>query len=168
MSPQSLLVRGTAIFTFGEPWTRSGGARCYAPPLWPSNKALKPNSQFILSQTTNGCSLISLILAKFLLLDLGCEITFALSTVTALTACPFSIKKCAKMSVFYVKIVKIRWQLGATPPDPLASGGWGGSTPSPWLGPLPFAKTRMRHCAELLFFPPKHRSRPKKKIFHVL
>ena len=32
----------------------------------------------------------------------------------AVTACPFSIKKCAKMSVFYVKTARIHW-----PPDPL-------------------------------------------------
>ena len=39
---------------------------------------------------------------------LSCENIFALSTVTALTACLFSIKKCGKMSVFYVKAVEIR------------------------------------------------------------
>ena len=44
------------------------------------------------------------------LLDISCENTFALSIVTALTACSFSVKKCVKMSVFYVKTVKIRWQ----------------------------------------------------------
>ena len=81
-------------------------------PLWPCNKVLKPYFQSIISQTNNGCSLLSHILAKFLLLDINCENIFALSTVTALTAYPFLIKKCAKMSVFYVKTVKIRWQLG--------------------------------------------------------
>ena len=40
---------------------------------------------------------------------------FTLSIVTALTACPFSINKCAKMSVFYVKTVTIRWRLDAKP-----------------------------------------------------
>ena len=35
-----------------------------------------------------------------------------------ITACPFSIKKCAKMSVFFnVKTVKIRW--GETPIPPV-------------------------------------------------
>ena len=70
------------------------------PPLWPSNKVLKPNFQSIISRTNNDCSLLSLILAKLLLLDIRCENIFALSIVTALTACPFSTKKCAKMSVF--------------------------------------------------------------------
>ena len=32
--------------------------------------------------------------------------------MTALTACPFSIKKFATRSVFYVKTVNIRWRLG--------------------------------------------------------
>ena len=41
--------------------------------------------------------------------------------VTAFTACPFSIKKCAKMSVFYVKTAKICWRRGDTPPDPRLS-----------------------------------------------
>ena len=68
-------------------------------PPWPCNKVLKPNFQSIISQTNNGCSLLSLILAKPLLLDISCENIFALSIVTALTACPFSIKKCARTSV---------------------------------------------------------------------
>ena len=62
------------------------------PSPWPCNKVLKPIFQFIISQTNNGCSLLSLILAKPLLLDTSCEKIFALSLVTALTACPFSIK----------------------------------------------------------------------------
>ena len=95
-------------------------------PLWLCNKVLKPNFQSIISQTNDGCSLLSLILAKFLLLGIRCENIFALSIVTALNACPFSIKKCAKMSVFcYVKTSKIRRRLRARSPDPLASGGWG-------------------------------------------
>ena len=36
--------------------------------------------------------------------------------MTVLTACPFLIKKCAKMSVFYVKTVTICWRLDAKPP----------------------------------------------------
>ena len=87
------------------------------PPSWPCNKMLKPNFQFTISQANNGCSLLLHILAKFLLLDISCENIFAFSVVTALTACPFSIKKCAKMSVFYVKTVKSRWQLGVSLPD---------------------------------------------------
>ena len=72
------------------------------PPLWPCNKVLKPTFQSIISQTNNDCSLLSLILAKLLLLDISCENIFALSIVTALTAHPFSTKKCAKMSVFFL------------------------------------------------------------------
>ena len=56
------------------------------PPLWPSNKVLKPNFQSVIYQTYNGCSSLSLILAKLLHLDIDCENIFALSTVTALTA----------------------------------------------------------------------------------
>ena len=70
-------------------------------PLWPCNKVLKPNFQSTISKTNNGCSLLSLILAKLLLLDISCENVFALSVVTALTACPFSMKKSAIMSVFF-------------------------------------------------------------------
>ena len=60
----------------------------------------------IIFQTNNGCSLLSLILAELLLLDIRCENMFALYIVTALTAYPFSIKQCAKMSIFNVKTVK--------------------------------------------------------------
>ena len=45
--------------------------------------------------------------------------------VTALTAgtgMSFLIRKYSEASVFYVKTVKIRWRLGAPPPDSLASG----------------------------------------------
>ena len=94
-------------------------------PLWPSNKVLKPNFQSVISQTYNDCSLFSLILAKLLLLDIGCENIFALCIVTALTACPISVHKCGKMSVFYMKTVKI-------------VGG-------PLVVP-PFAKSWVRHC----------------------
>ena len=88
------------------------------PPFWPCNKVLKPNFQSIISQTNSDCSLLSHILAKLLLLDKSYENIFALSIVSALTACPFSINKCAKVSVFYVKTAKIRWRLEAAPPDP--------------------------------------------------
>ena len=60
-------------------------------PFWPCNKRLKTN---------NGCSLLSFILAKLLLLDISCENIYASSIATALTACPLSIKKDAKMSDF--------------------------------------------------------------------
>ena len=54
----------------------------------------------------------------------GIYIIIVIILATALTACFFSRKKCAKMSVFYVKAVKIRYRLGSMPPDPLiASGG---------------------------------------------
>ena len=62
---------------------------------------------------------------------------FAVSIVTALTVCSFWIKKCAKMSVLYVKIVKICWRLGATPPDPLGLQRLGVSPPGPRWCPLP-------------------------------
>ena len=39
--------------------------------------------QSIISRTNNGCSLFSLILAKFLLLDINSENVFALSILTA-------------------------------------------------------------------------------------
>ena len=81
-------------------------------PHWLCNKVLKPYFQSIISQT--------LILAKLLLLRISCENVFALSVVTALTACHFSIKKFAQMSVFYVKTAKICWRLGATPPHPVS------------------------------------------------
>ena len=72
-----------------------GKPRCHAPPppLCPCNQVLKPNFQPIISQTNNGCSLLSFILAKLLLLDISCQNIFALSVVPALTARPFSIKK---------------------------------------------------------------------------
>ena len=69
-------------------------------PVWPCNKVLKPNFQSIIFQIKNGCSLLSFILAKLLLLDISCENIFALSIVTALTVCPFSINQFAKMSFF--------------------------------------------------------------------
>ena len=72
-----------------------------------------------------------------LLLDISCENIFALSVVTALLACPFSIKKCAKASVFYAKTVKIRWRLGATPPDPFSLRRLGVLPPDPRLRPPP-------------------------------
>ena len=91
----------------------------YHAPLWPCNKVLKPNFQSVISRTNNDCSLLSLILAKLLLLHIRCENIFALSIVTALTECPFSTKKCAEMSVFfYVETAEIRWRLKASPPDP--------------------------------------------------
>ena len=70
-----------------------------------------PVIRSITSQTNKNCSLLSLILAKLLLSDISsvsCENIFALSMVTARTACLFPIKKCAKIGVFYVKTVKIR------------------------------------------------------------
>ena len=46
----------------------------------------------IIFQTNNGCSLLSLILAKLPILDIRCENIFALYIVSALTAYPFLIK----------------------------------------------------------------------------
>ena len=124
------------VMTIGA---RRGGHGAMPPP-WPCNKVLKPNFQFIISEASNGCSLLLLILAKPQLLDISCENIFAVSIVTALTACPFSIKKCAKMSVLYVKIVKIRWRLGAMPPDPLGFQRLGGSFQAPGGVPLPLCQ----------------------------
>ena len=87
-SPSTLLVENRMSEGIGA----RRGATVPCPPLWPCNKVLKPNFQSIISQTNNGCSLLSLILAKLLLLDIRCENIFALSVVTALTAHPFSIK----------------------------------------------------------------------------
>ena len=107
---------------------------------WPCNKELKPNFQFIISQANNGCSLLLLILAKPQLLDISCGNIFAVSIVTALTACSFSIKKCAKMNVLYVKIVKICWRL--RPQTPLVTRGWGFHPQAPGGVLLPpFAKS---------------------------
>ena len=58
------------------------------PILWLCNKVLKPNFQSIISQTNNGCSLLSLILAKLLLSDINSENVFALSIVTARGVAP--------------------------------------------------------------------------------
>ena len=71
-------------------------------PPWPCNKVLKPNFHSIIFQINDGYSLFSLTLAKFLLVDMSCENIFALSIVTALTASPFSVKKCVKISVFFM------------------------------------------------------------------
>ena len=115
---------------------RRDEARCHIPLFGSCNKVLKPNFQSIISQINNGCSLISLILAKLLLLDINCENIFALSIVTALTACPFSEKKYFKMTIFFdVKSVKIYWRLGATPPDPLGLRWLGVSPPHVRLWP---------------------------------
>ena len=77
---------------------RRGGARCHAP-LWPDNTVIKPNFQSAIFQTNNGCSLLSLTLAKLLLLGTSCKNIFALFLVTALTVCPFSTKKVYKNSL---------------------------------------------------------------------
>ena len=130
------------------------GARKGGSP-WPCNKVLKPNFQFIISQANNGCSLLLLILAKPQLLDINCGNIFAVSIVTALTACPFSTKKCTKMSVLYRKIVKIRWRLGATPPDPLGLQKLGVSLPGPRWCPL-HPLCQILGCAtgdDLCYFP---------------
>ena len=82
--------------------TQGGGSVPCLPP-WPRNKVLKANFQSIISQTNDGCSLLSLIFAQFLLVDMSCENIFAMSIVTALIASSFSVKKCVKISYFLFK-----------------------------------------------------------------
>ena len=65
-----------------------------------------------------GCSLLSRTLAKFLLLDISCENIFALSIMTALTAHPFSINKCARLSVFLCENLKYSLAAGGFAPIP--------------------------------------------------
>ena len=64
------------------------------------------------------CSLLSRTLAKLLLLDISCENIFALSIMTALTAHPFSINKCARMSVFLCENLKYSLADGGFAPRP--------------------------------------------------
>ena len=136
------------------------------PPPWLCNKVLKPNFQFIISQANNGCSLLLLLLAKPQLLNISCGNIFAVSIVTVLTACPFSIKKCAKMSVLYVKIVKIRWRLGATPPNPFGFQRLGDSPQAP--GGVPSSFCQILGCAtgdDLSYFPFPKQCCPRLQIF---
>ena len=51
----------------------------------------------------------------------SCENIYALSIVTAFSACPFSIKKVLKSVFFYVLV--ICWRLRVSPPDPLPNPG---------------------------------------------
>ena len=82
-----------------------GGYGAMAPPLWLCNKVLKPNFQSIISQTNNGCSLLSLISVKYLLLGISSQNIFALSIVTALTAClgPFFYLKNFILDFIFAK-----------------------------------------------------------------
>ena len=66
---------GTRQYYASDVGARRGG---HGPPLWLCNKVLKPNFQSIIFQTNNGCSLLSLILAKLLLLDINFENVYAL------------------------------------------------------------------------------------------
>ena len=116
---------------------------------------LKSNFPFIISQANHGCSFLLLILAQPQLLDISCGNVYAVSIVTTLTACSFSIKKCARMSVLYVKIVKICWRLGATPPNPLGLQRLGVSPPGPQWCP-PHSLCQILGCAtgdDLCYFP---------------
>ena len=111
------------------------------------------------------CSFLLLILAKPQLLDISCGNVFAVSIVTVLTACPFSIKKCAKMSVLYVKIVKIYW-LELRPPWSPEAGGF---TPRlPVVSPSP-PLCQILGCAtgdDLCYFPfPKQCGPPLQNFF---
>ena len=138
--PQSNHMENRTFAVVMTVGARRGGHGAMPPP-WLCNKVLKPNFQLTISQANNGCSLLLLILAKPQLLDISCGNIFAASIVTALTACSFSIKKCAKMRVLYVKIVKIRWRLGATPLDPLGLQRLGVSPPGPrWYPPPPLCQ----------------------------
>ena len=71
-----------------------------ARPLWPCNKALKPNFQSMISQTNNGCSLLSLILAKPQRLDIMLRKYFCIVHGDCINCMSFFDKKCAKMRVF--------------------------------------------------------------------
>ena len=53
-----------------------------------------------------------------MLLGISCENIFALPIVIALTACPFSIKKCAKMSVFLCENCENSLAAGGYAPRP--------------------------------------------------
>ena len=110
-SPPTLSVENKTSENIGA----SRGATVPCPSFWPCNKVLKPNFQSIISQTNNGCSLLLLILAKLLILDISCENIFALFLVTALTARPFSIKKSVLKWVFF---------LYENLKNPLAAGGF--------------------------------------------
>ena len=77
---------------------------------------------------------------------LCCENIFALSIVTTLTACLFSIKKCAKMSVFYVKAVKNSLTAGGYAPRPPYCLWRLEISPSDFsFCPTPLAKFWVRH-----------------------
>ena len=56
----------------------SRGAQCQAqgPYFWPSNKVPKRNFQSIISPSSNGCNLLSLTLAKLLVLHINCKNIF--------------------------------------------------------------------------------------------
>ena len=116
------------------------------PIVWPCNKRLKPNYQSVISQTNYGCNLLSQILTKLLLLDIGYENVFALSIVTCNQSIPFFGKKCVKKIVFYAKTVKICWRLRATSPNPHSLRRLGVSPSLPRLySPPSFAKSLVRH-----------------------
>ena len=117
------------------------------PPLWPCNKVLKPNFQSIISRTNNDCSFLSLILAKLLFLDISCENIFALSVVTAHTACPFSTKKCAKMSVFLCENLKNSLKARSFPPRPPVAPP---PLPNPGCAPPLLENFCVRHWLQLL------------------
>ena len=71
-----------------------------------------------------------------------------MSIVTALTASTglsFFGKKCANMSVFYTKTVKICWRLGALPPDPRFWLPIAEILGDPLLAPS-VRKSWLRHC----------------------
>ena len=98
------------------------GTRCHDPRFGPVKRCY--NINFSLSQANIGCSFLSLILAKLLILDRSCENIFALSIVIALSACSFSIQKSAKISVFLCQNRKNLWadlqclrKLVASPPN---------------------------------------------------
>ena len=88
----SLLLMNS-FFVFNRFHNRSMHRRTQPTSSWPRNMVLKPKFPSIISRTNNGCSLLLLMLGKFLLLDINSENIFALSLVTALTACSFFDKK---------------------------------------------------------------------------
>ena len=124
-------------------------------PLWPCNKMLNPNFQSIIFQTNNGCSLFHLqYFSQASAFRNKLRKYFCVVHSDCITACPFSIKKCAKMSIFYVKTVKTRWRFFWRP-RPFGLRRLGVKTPRPPVVLTPLSKpgcaTGTAYCFCVLF-----------------